>query len=281
MAERRRYYASRACSGHLDAGRNLEIRQSTYFHPEKASLSELVRLPLETLEAMSLASIGKEEAIYEKLCAATEEWETQAQETGRLDAAVDYVRTKEVVHTANQWKKGEYDYMEISNRVYKMEYRVREDTHYDRKLEKPVPDAWYLTWSVSLNAPMQPNYNYRSDRKIAGQDQKRFTDKAEMDKYLQGRIAIYADLFTEISPPIPEAYAKQFCIHGELRPGYTVEAHKPSLAELLDLLDDEDVTPTQIPDATPAELPHEEERPKPAPAKKHGHHQRGKSAPVR
>ena len=38
-------------------------------------------------------------------------------------------------------------------------------------------------------------------------DRKVFTDKAAMEKYLNGRIKAYDRLFTEISPPIPQEYA--------------------------------------------------------------------------
>lgn len=252
MTERSRYYTSRACNGHLDAGRELEIKKYIYFHEKEGELSELVLLPLETLVAMSAASVTTEEAIFEKLCAATEEWETQAQETGRLDAAIDYVRTKEVEHTANQWKKHEYGYMEISNRVYKMTYRTSENTHYNYDLKKSVVDSWSVTWDVRLNAPDHPGGGYYRETAITGQDQKRFTDKEAMEKYIQGRIAAYADLFTEISPVIPEGYAKQFCVHGELRPGYTVEEHKPTVAELLDSLDGIDI---ELPVTMAAEPP--------------------------
>ena len=35
-----------------------------------------------------------------------------------------------------------------------------------------------------------------------------FKDKAEAEKYIQGRIKAYSHLFTEISPPIPKEYEK-------------------------------------------------------------------------
>lgn len=68
-----------------------------------------------------------------------------------------------------------------------------------------------------------------------------------MEKYLQGRIAAYAHLFTEISPPIPKEYQKHFCVNGVLLPGYTVEnpdALKPDeavLDDLLSLLDEDEI----------------------------------------
>lgn len=50
-----------------------------------------------------------------------------------------------------------------------------------------------------------------------------FKDKAEAEKYIQGRIKAYSHLFTEISPPIPKEYEKSFMVHEHLLPGYVTE----------------------------------------------------------
>ncbi len=47
-----------------------------------------------------------------------------------------------------------------------------------------------------------------------------------MEKYLNGRIKAYEKLFTEISPAIPQEYAEQFKVNGQLLPGYTVEGEE-------------------------------------------------------
>ena len=60
----------------------------------------------------------------------------------------------------------------------------------------------------------------RTDRKV-------FSDKAAMEKYLNGRIKAYDRLFTEISPPIPQEYAEHFKVNGMLLPGYTIEGEEP------------------------------------------------------
>jgi len=79
-----------------------------------------------------------------------------------------------------------------------------------------------LTWSVRTNTP-ERNY---SDR-VAGQSKKVYSDKAEMERYLNGRIKAYSHLFTEISPSIPQEYAKNFRVNGQLLSGYTVEGEEP------------------------------------------------------
>lgn len=64
-------------------------------------------------------------------------------------------------------------------------------------------------------------------KRIAGQNQKRYTDKNAAMKYLEGRKKAYSHLFTEISPPVPEQYKDHFTVHGALLPGYTVEGQEP------------------------------------------------------
>lgn len=76
-----------------------------------------------------------------------------------------------------------------------------------------------------------------------------------MEKYLQGRIAAYADLFVEICPPIPAEHKSRFSINGQLMRGYTVKIKEPERPDqgqvdaLLDCLDDADMpeVPTLVP----------------------------------
>ena len=112
--------------------------------------------------------------------------------------------------------------MEISNRVYKMFCRIREDTRYDREIKQSVPVAWYVTWDLYLNSPRE-GYSIH----LAGQDKKRYTDKAAAEKYLDGRKKSYSHLFAEISPPIPKEHENCFTVNGVLLPGYTVEGREP------------------------------------------------------
>lgn len=84
--------------------------------------------------------------------------------------------------------------------------------------QKSVSYSWKLLWSVHTNNP--DKYN---QAKIAGQDKKTFTNKMAMEKYLNRCIKTYSHLFTEISSPIPQKYAKYFKANGQLLPGYAVE----------------------------------------------------------
>ena len=138
-----------------------------------------------------------------------------------LDKTLEYVRTPHVQHTANEWQTTEHNRHIRSNRVYQMNYYIYENTRYDKEAQKSIPYSWTLTWSVRTNSPS------RTQAKIAGQDRKVFTDKAAMEKYLNGRIKAYDRLFTEISPPIPQEYADYFKVNGMLMPDYTIEGEEP------------------------------------------------------
>lgn len=103
---------------------------------------------------------------------------------------------------------------------------IWEETKYDRETKQSVPIAWYVTWEVRIHSPKQ---GYGA--KIAGQNQKRYTDKNAAIKYLDGRKKAYSHLFTEISPPIPKEYEHHFMVHGTLLPGYTVEGLEQAKTE--------------------------------------------------
>lgn len=169
-------------------------------------------------------AIDGEQKAYEIVVAAAKQWEKQAAATQMINRALSYLRTPEVTHTANEWRKtGNWrNDEEISNRVYRMSCGIWEDTKYDRETKQSVPVAWYVTWDVYVNSPKQ-GYG----EKIAGQNQKRYTDKTAAEKYLEGRKKAYSHLFTEISPQIPKQYEHHFTVYGALLPGYTVEGQEP------------------------------------------------------
>ena len=189
----------------------------------------------QSLEAMRQGSIAGEQKAYDVVVAAAKQWEQQAATTQLINRALEYLRVPEVEHTENKWKATDNwrSDEEISNRVYKMTCGIWEDIKYDRQTQQSVPVAWYVTWDVYVNSPKQ-GYG----EKIAGQSQKRYTDKDAAYKYLDGRKKAYAHLFSELSPVIPKQYEHHFMVHGALLPGYTVEgqqktAEKTSVLEKL------------------------------------------------
>ena len=205
----------------LEAAEKLKIERTIYFESSKADISALTALPLAELMKLKQESAAAEQAIFESLQERAAAWEQQAGNTLFIEKAIEYARVPEVAHTSNEWQAGEYDRHTISNRVYQMNYHIYENTRYDKEKQESVPYSWSLTWSVRTNSPE----TYRQ-AKIAGQDKKVFADKAAMEKYLNGRIKAYANLFTEISPSIPKEYAENFKVNGVLLPGYTIEGEE-------------------------------------------------------
>ena len=206
----------------LEAADTMRIERTIYFDSKNADISSLTALTVEQLRALREESVAAEQAIFESLQAQAVAWEEQAGKTLFLDKAIDYARTPAAEHTANQWEQPD-EYRHIrSNMVYKMDYRISENTRYDKAAGQSIPYSYTLSWSVYTNSP--DGYN---QAKIAGQDRKVFADKAAMEKYLNGRIKAYSHLFTELSPPIPPEYAQHFRVNGVLLPGYTVEGEEP------------------------------------------------------
>ena len=127
--------------------------------------------------------------------------------------------------------------------------------------QKTVIDAWYLSWYLHYNTVRNPTPDLTGDGwQIAGQRDKRFTEKADMERYLQGRIKAYAHLFTEISPPIPKGQEGRFSVNGILLPGYTVEASlEERVEEMLSFLEDDPALLEEPLSSTHQETPQEEE----------------------
>ena len=210
----------------LEAADTMRIERTIYFNSENADISSLTALTVEQLQALREESAAAEQTIFETLQAQAAAWEEQAGKTLFLDKAIEYARTPAAAHTANQWEQpDEYRHVR-SNMVYKMDYRISENTRYDKAAGQSIPYSYTLSWSVYTNSP--DGYN---QAKIAGQDRKVFADKAAMEKYLNGRIKAYSHLFTELSPPIPPEYAQHFRVNGVLLPGYTVEGEEPEQPE--------------------------------------------------
>ena len=213
---------SRFDRDNLKAADTMRIERTIYFDSKNADISSLTALTVEQLQALREGSAAAEQAVFESLQAQAAAWEEQAGKTLLLDKAIEYARTPAVEHTANQWEQpDEYRHVR-SNMVYKMDYRISEKTRYDKAAGQSIPYAWSLSWSLFTNSP--DGYN---QAKIAGQSKKVFADKADMEKYLNGRIKAYSHLFTELSPPIPQEYAQHFRVNGQLLPGYTVEGEEP------------------------------------------------------
>ena len=238
----------------LEPGRELEVREYISFQRGRDGFCELIECSVDELLERKAESIVREKELCQRIDAAVEVWSKQAQQTQQYMKALEYVKTPPTPHTSNRWTVNEYGNHEMSNMVYRFSWREYEHTEWDRTLEKSVPKSWELTWSVTFNTPHNPDYS-GDGWKIAGQDRKIFRDRASMEKYLQGRIAAYADLFVEICPPIPTEHKDRFSINGQLMQGYMVATKEPERPDqgqvdaLLDCLDEADMleVPTLAP----------------------------------
>ena len=212
------YEAYLSCN--LKPGEEMKVESKVYISRDNIDISKLTDMPLNQLEATLGDCEFAEQKIYEKAQAVVHEWETAAGKSLLIKQAIEFLKTPTVEHTANKWITDDYGHQHISNAVYKMSHYIYENTSYDRDTKQSVPVAWDLTWRVSTQCPGNRQYN---GEKIAGQDRKHFTDKAAMEKYLQGRIKTYSHLFNDVMPKIPKEYVRYFTVNGKLLPGYSVE----------------------------------------------------------
>lgn len=147
------FYTAYSYGDKLEEGHKLTLEHHISFDQRHADLSALTWMPLDRLQALRNKSVETEKAVFRDLQEATKRWEEQAAQTMILDRAIEYVKTPEVQHSGNRWEDTDYGWRKISNMVYQMSYRIREDTAYDHKQKKQVPVAWYVSWSVSYNVP--------------------------------------------------------------------------------------------------------------------------------
>lgn len=268
---------------HLNEGTELQISEYVCFHSDRADISDLVILSPEKLAQMEQDSMAQEQTLYSKILETLEDWKKQANRTLDLRKAQQYLKVRPAEHTSNQVVVDKDNWHEISNMVYKFRWRTNEIRKWDRSAGESVTVRWDVSWYLTYNAPRNPD-NPSYGRQIAGQKNKKFSEKIAMEKYLQGRIAAYAHLFTEISPPIPEEHKRRFYVNSVLLPGYTVETpvsdhpDPNAVDDLLSYLDDDDMPALLQPEEQepPAETPSPKRPPKKAPP-----HKQKRSAPTR
>lgn len=246
MAEESYFRTYGAYNDNLEEGSRLALDrrvQFDYFRRTVPEMAELVKLTPDELTKRREASAQLEQDIFAKIQSHIKEWEKQAGQTLLLDKALEYLQTPEVEHTSNEWKHRLDGSWEISNLVYKMIYTIWEDPAGDKK------GTWLVSWSLAMNRPVRPpseRLHYAGDPNVASQSKKRYPTFEAAQNYIQGRFDLYAPLFTELRPPIPDKFKGIFHINGWLLPGYEIEApektepDKGTVDALLDCLTDED-----------------------------------------
>ena len=238
------FYFLNAYQDGITPGQKITIQHNVSYNDWRAAphLAPLVKLTDAEINQRKEASITLEKELYAKLKQIASEWDEQAAHTMLLERALEYVHTPEVEHTANEWKERENGVWEISNRTYKMRYKI---SYAD------ATDIYLVSWGIIYNAPKQPNSkyaNYWGDSiYVARQDKKKYPSMEAAQNYIQGRFDLYSHLFRELSPPIPNECKRMFSINGHLAPGYTLappdksEPSKQTVDELLACLDDVDM----------------------------------------
>ena len=245
MPDIKPFFSVNAWGDSLTTGATLKIVHSLHYSDYTASpyMVPLVELTAAELQEKLKDSKAAEKSIFDKLKTAVSEWEAQAAQTLLLEKVLEYVRTPEVSHTSNEWKQIQGGAWEISNRVYQMRYEF-----------VPVPQskAVRVTWGIVYNTPQQPgNPRYANSwgdsRYIVRQEKKPYDSVEAAQRYIQGRFNLYAHLFTELSPPVPNDCKRMFMVNGHLLPGYTLappeRTKEEAVNDLLDCLEDGDVAP--------------------------------------
>lgn len=181
-------------------------------------LTSLIAKGMDELVVMRDNNVELENIAYSNIQAAFKVWENIAVNTGLYDRAIEYLKVPEVSHTSNKWVQGDNGYFHKSNRVYEMSYKMWESCSW--RTNKP---KWEIRWQIYTNSPIQNN-SYRIVER-----EKVCNTKEEAEKYIQGRIKAYDNLFVQINPPIPDDYRQSFCVFDNLLPGYITESMQKEL----------------------------------------------------
>ena len=200
----------------LESGKNLKIERKLYMENNGVTLKNK---NTGELCAKLEAAKAQEAALYEKAQAAADRWTRAAAAVQELERALDYQHPREPQHSGNAWEIKDESFRgecresgSISNRVYKMWYRIYERNDYRDRSKKKVDVSWY----IYTNSPLRENV------KITGQDVV-FSSLEAAKKYLEGRKSAYSHFFAELNPRIPEELQSAFTLYGELLPGYRKE----------------------------------------------------------
>ena len=187
MAEQKRkeptFYRVLHRTDKFNPGEHIELERSVEFdrwNVDRSDLAELVKLPLQELQAKRKDGATAEKTIFGKVQVAAEEWVEQAAQTMLLDRAIEYVKTPEVKHTSNEWKRQKDGVWEISNRVYIMRYKIMQETTGNHQ------GQWLVTWGIAINRPPRPStekYYYSGDVMVVEIKKKYYNAEADAQNY--------------------------------------------------------------------------------------------------
>lgn len=283
------YEANIPWDNRLQEGMSITVARSLRYKGEKADFGPFLSVPVKELEKRLKASKTEEKKVFDLLQEAAKAWDKHGAQTLLLQKAIEYVKTPEVKHTSNEWKKRKDGSWEISNLVYKMTFSITRSGM-----------EWKVVWELSYMAPgLQVGYRgyERTPReRIDYEGSKKYKTMDGTQKYVQAKFDEYAECFATLCPTVPEEARALFSVNGQLLPAYKLEKPKvmepmeATVSKLLDCLGEEDLTPPKAaePPATPpqvkpaeeqAKTPKQSGKPKHTPKKK-PHHKK-KPAPAR
>ena len=208
----------------LGPGKSIQIEHQVSQRRGASLIHDLVRLSPSELKDMRDANVNAEQLLYQQLKDILSVWDDVAAQTMRLDLALTYFHLANQPHTSNEWvviqDTPKHGAQSISNRTFRMDWEWKDIHEWHSKLHYIGP-VWYLTWSLDLNSPTG-FAQLKKGTNLTGKEAKRFFSKDAMERYLHGRIAVYAHLFNEVNPPIPPKCIKHFMFDGLLIPGYSI-----------------------------------------------------------
>ena len=236
---RKNFYEIGPSEGYLREGSYLEVRRQINYRGDKADFKPFLDVPIKDLEKQLKASQAEEKKVFEEMKKAITAWDQHGAQTLLLQKAIEYLRTPEVTHTGNEWKRHKDGSWEISNLVYKMTFQIVR-----------CGNEWKLTWELSYTAPglSQGYWGYtRSPReRIEYEGSKKYKTLEGAQRYIQSRFDQYGSCFEDLSPPVPAEAKDLFCVNGQLLQGYSLMPPSPqkepvTLEALLDCLEDSDL----------------------------------------
>ena len=225
--------------GYLRAGSYLEVRREILYRGERANFKPFLNVPIKDLEKQLKESQAEEKKVFEEMKKAVTAWDEHGAQTLLLQKAIEYLKTPEVAHTANEWKQSKSGAWEISNMVYKMTFNIVKSG-----------DEWKLTWELSYTAPGLSkgywSYSRSPRQRIEYEGGKKYKTMEGAQKYIQSKFDQFGACFESLSPPIPAEAKELFCVNGQLLQGYSLQPPAPqkekvTLEDLLDCLEDGDM----------------------------------------
>lgn len=122
----------------------MTVGRSWRYLGEKADFKPFLDVPIKELEQRLKDSQAEEKKVFATVKKAAEAWDEHGAQTLLLQMAIEYLKTPEVKHTNNEWKKQKDGTWEISNLVYKMTFSILK-----------FGDEWKLSWEIHYTAPGQ------------------------------------------------------------------------------------------------------------------------------